>query len=1307
MQLSIDLFLAAHSDAEALRATVQSATESPVVEHVFILCPPSEEGAPQLSLENDRLAEKVRVLTADSLTSTKTLRLIAKHAKSRYVGLCLKPVSIQPAYRCFERFVRAADDAAATMIYANRYEKKGDSIEAHPTIDYQEGSVRDDFDFGAFYCLRTAIIRDFIDDEASSVRYRFAAPYALRLFVSRHGRIFHLPELLYTECETDLRRSGEKQFDYVRPSAREAQLECERACTHHLKEIGAWLAPNEYDELPKKPEAPASGNADEMGENVVASVIIPVRNRCRTIADAVKSALSQETDFAFNVIVVDNHSTDGTGEILASLAADSRVVVLSPERTDLGIGGCWDMAIRDAHCGTYAVQLDSDDLYSSPQTLQTIVDAFHRQGAAMVIGSYRMVDFSLNTLPPGLIAHKEWTADNGRNNALRINGLGAPRAFRTDVLRRIGFPNTSYGEDYALGLAISRHYKIGRIYDEVYLCRRWEGNSDAALSVDRVNANNLYKDALRTMEISARREMIRRWNHHATQDELLAFFDKQMTLWDEARQRFDDLREKILTRPLTFEDYSMTVQFNPCRIVSTAANVDKRALKKRPCFLCDNNRPAAQMDLPVEGDFHFLVNPFPILPKHFTIPTRRHQPQRLDVMLRALGKLAWAMPDFLFFYNGGRCGASAPDHAHLQAGERGVVPLERDWKFFENRLEKIYPLTTADETDLEEQGYLTSTVGLYLLRGYACPAFVLLGGKADGDYYLLHKLLSAIPVESGQSEPDLNLLAWRQAGGPANADSLVFVVFPRRKHRPDCYFAKDASQLLVSPGSLDMAGLIITPREADFKRITKERAAAILREVSFTESQMRGVARKLHRAPQPAGGVATDAMQIDGEPEVSVGILHDSHVRFTLVGKFMAKGIEAEGEQEAQVSDGGILWNGNLYSELTFSPTDEMGTFTIEGVTIGQQFHWERREAQTFKGTLHLIVDEDSLVVINRLPVEDYLTSVISSEMRATSSPELLKAHAVISRSWLFCQMKHRHTANARPSGNFFSFVRKDDESIKWYDREDHTLFDVCADDHCQRYQGITRSANPAVSDAIAATRGLVLLDNEGEICDARFSKCCGGVTERFSTCWDERDVNYLSPVRDADNADATAPAQDIDLSNEEAARQWILSMPEAFCNTTDHALLSQVLNDYDTETTPDFYRWRVDYTQEELTKILADKREEDFGGILDLQPVERGASGRLKRLRIVGTKKTMTIGKELEIRRSLSPTHLLSSAFIVERGALRPDGLPANFTLRGAGWGHGVGLCQIGAAVMSSRGYDFRHILAHYYKSAEVKKLY
>jgi SpoIID/LytB domain protein len=1180
------------------------------------------------------------------------------------------------------------------MVYSDRYEQRGAAVCPHPTIDYQPGSLRDDFDFGALTVWRTSLLVDFIASESAAPRYQVAALYALRLYVSRHGALFHLPERLYCEVEDDCRESGEKQFDYVNPAAREAQVEYERACTHHLKEIGGWLAPGEWDELPRP------GGDDAFP--VTASVIIPVRNRERTIADAVRSALSQEADFPYNVLVVDNHSTDRTSEILHQLATeDARLVVIRPETPDLGIGGCWDLAIRHPQCGAYAVQLDSDDLYSSPQTLATIVDVFRRQGVAMVIGAYRMVDFSLQTLPPGLIAHKEWTPENGRNNALRINGLGAPRAFRTDILRRIGFPNTSYGEDYALGLAFSRHYKMGRIYEELYLCRRWEGNSDAALSVERVNANNYYKDRLRTIELTARRRMLQQWNHAVSQDEVEAFFDKQMRLWEVARQRFEELTTQIQTRRLEEEDYQLTVQYNPCRIVSTSAQVDARTLKERPCFLCDNHRPAKQIDLPIEGDYHILINPFPILPHHLTIPTRRHRPQKLSVMLRGMMRVAWNMPDFIVFYNGGRCGASAPDHAHLQAGARGIVPLERDWKYYENRLEKIYPLTASDETDLEEQGYKASHVGIYLLQGYACPAFVLLGGRPDGDGYLLSKLMSALPIGRGHYEPDVNLLAWRQNGGPADDDSIVTIVFPRRKHRPDAYFATGAQQLLISPGALDMGGLLITPREEDFQKITPEKAVALLQEVTFTKEQMRQVARKLLHKVAGTKAVRDDKMPLDKEPEVSVGILRDSEVNFFIAGTFTAKGVEVTGAQTARVSDGGILWRDTLYSELTFCPASAAATFSIDAVTIGVDFHWQRRERQTFTGKLRLIVDEEKLIVINILPVEDYLTSVISSEMSATSAPELLKAHAVISRSWLFSQMQRRYSDGARPSGNFFSFVRKDDTCVKWYDREDHLLYDVCADDHCQRYQGITRAMNPAVREAIEATRGRVIVDADGAICDARFSKCCGGVTERFSTCWEDNDKPYLAPIYDTPEGAAA------DLSDEATAREWILHAPEAFCHTSDSALLQQVLNHYDHETTPDFYRWRVDYSQEELARLIAEKREEDFGAILDLQPVERGASGRLKLLRIVGTKKTMVIGKELEIRRSLSPSHLLSSAFVVEKGPAGPEGAPATFTLHGAGWGHGVGLCQIGAAVMSTKGYDYVRILGHYYHQADIKKLY
>ncbi len=1233
------------------------------------------------------------VLSAEKLGSTKLLRLVAGRASSRYVLLWLGRGKLRLGYRCVERMIQAAEDSGAVMVYSDYYDRlpaeEGNSVlRLHPVLDYQEGSLRDDFDFGNLWLVRTDTLQHFFQEDKVP-RLRFAAFYALRLFLSREGRFLHLPEALYEEDVTDMRRSGERQFDYVDPANREVQLECERVCTEHLHRIGAYLAPDEWEDLPN----------DTTAYPVEASVVIPVRNRVCTVADAVRSVLSQEADFSFNVIVVDNHSTDGTAECIRNLAVeDSRVVLLQPTRTDLGIGGCWDMAVRCEHCGRYAVQLDSDDLYSDATVLTRIVEAFHKQKAAMVIGAYRMVDFNLQTLPPGLIAHKEWTTENGRNNALRINGLGAPRAFRTDLLRRIGFPNTSYGEDYALGLAFSRHYRIGRIFDELYLCRRWEGNSDAALSVEKVNANNRYKDRLRTVELYARQEMNRRWNHAVCQEEVMAFFDRQLSIWEEARERFLDLDEKVRTKVLESEDYALAAQFNPCRIVSTVAKVDKKNLKKRPCFLCDRNRPVAQLDLPVEGHFHILVNPFPILPRHLTIPTRRHRVQEISVFLSSFNRMVWRMPDFLFFYNGGRCGASAPDHAHLQAGARGIVPLERDWTFYVNRLEKIYPLKTSEEADLQERGYTAKSVGLYLLRGYACPAFVLQGGCDGDDTFLLDKLMELLPVEEGCVEPDINLLAWRQSGGPADEDQVVMVLFPRRKHRPDCYYAEGRQQLLVSPGALDMGGLVITPREEDFERLTTRQVASILKEVTLSESQVEQIARKLHGGKVSRGLSRADERGglPEEEPEVSVGIMCEDKVTFVLNTNYIAKGQVVTGSQTAECRDGGILWNGNLYSSLTFHPESEDASFTLEDVTFGIRFHWERKEAQTFRGTLRLIVEEEKLVVINRLPVEDYLLSVISSEMKATSSIELLKTHAVVSRSWLFYQMRLRRQGNN--SGGFFSFVRKDDEYIRWYDREDHTLFDVCADDHCQRYQGITRATAANVAEAVKATRGVVLL-HDGEVCDARFSKCCGGITERFSTCWDDRDVSYLQPVRDA--IDETVPV----LDTEEAVDAWIRKAPDAFCNTEDHALLSQVLNDYDMETT-DFYRWKVTLSQAEMAELVRRNRDEDFGNILDLQPVERGDGGRLSKLRIVGSKKTLVIGKELEIRRTFSDTHLYSSAFVIDKDNI-VDGVPGSFTLTGAGWGHGVGMCQIGAAVMSEKGYEYQEILRHYYSEAEIKKIY
>lgn len=434
------------------------------------------------------------------------------------------------------------------------------------------------------------------------------------------------------------------------------------------------------------------------------------------------------------------------------------------------------------------------------------------------------------------------------------------------------------------------------------------------------------------------------------------------------------------------------------------------------------------------------------------------------------------------------------------------------------------------------------------------------------------------------------------------------------------------------------------------------------------------------------------------EPEISVGIVNAQEIHFTLNARFLAKGETVSGNQQVSFEEGGILWNGNVYRELTFTPLDEDSSFSLYDVTIGINFHWERQETQSFIGTLKLVVYEGKITAINILPAEDYLTSVISSEMNATSSLEFLKAHAVVSRSWLLAQIEKRK-AMSKKQGDFFSFVKTDTEYIRWYDREDHTIFDVCADDHCQRYQGITKATNQSVAVAVKATRGQVMM-YKNSICDARFSKCCGGITEEFDTCWENKKYPYLTAVRD-DKNDAAMP----DLTIEEEADKWIRSTPDGFCNTHDKHILSQILNNYDQETT-NFYRWKVRYTQEEIAELIRTNTKCDYGQIIDLIPVERGKSGRISKLKIVGTLKTLIIGKELEIRRMLSDTHLFSSAFVVDKGPQQDD-VPAWFELTGAGWGHGVGLCQIGAAVMGEKGYNYNDILLHYYKDADIRKLY
>ena len=453
----------------------------------------SQAGKTLSALRDSQLVDKV-VCLDEPVFKSETIRRIAAESKANYALVYTKTTTLELGYMALERLLQIAQDTEAGLVYADHYQVKGGELVKAPVIDYQKGSLRDDFDFGSVLFFDAAALKESV--QRMTETYQHAGLYDLRLKLSQRYALVHANEYLYSEVEEDNRKSGEKQFDYVDPRNRDRQIEMEKACTQHLKEIGGYLEPH-FEDIDFS-----------QGEfEVEASVIIPVRNREATIGAAIESVLRQQTKFKFNLIVIDNHSTDGTTEAIDAFKADGRVVHLVPERNDLGIGGCWNYGVNSTHCGKFAVQLDSDDLYKDEHTLQTIVDAFYEQKCAMVIGSYMMTDFDLNELPPGVIDHKEWTPDNGRNNALRINGLGAPRAFYTPVLRSIGLPNTSYGEDYAMGLNISRHYQIGRIYDVLYLCRRWGGNSDAALSIEKVNANNLYKDRIRTWELEARIRM--------------------------------------------------------------------------------------------------------------------------------------------------------------------------------------------------------------------------------------------------------------------------------------------------------------------------------------------------------------------------------------------------------------------------------------------------------------------------------------------------------------------------------------------------------------------------------------------------------------------------------------------------------------------------------------------------------------------------------------------------------------------------------------------------------------------------------
>ena len=735
-----------------------------------------------------------RYPSADMLSQT------VRDARGRWLFLVRGEQQVELLPGAERRWVQLAQAANAEIAYADRYMLSEGQLRPQPAIDYQRGALRDDFDFGALVLVDVEALAEFLDDAPA---YPYALCYAFRLWSAERVLPLHIREFLYTEQAVDLRKSGQKQFDYVDPRQRAVQQDMEAAVTAHLASLDALVNPLCLRSC--MPETDADFPCE-------ASVIIPVRNRVRTIEEAVRSALGQQTDFPFNILVVDNHSGDGTTEVLSRLAAeDARVVHIIPQSDLLGIGGCWDLAIRDSRCGKYAVQLDSDDLYKGSDTLQRIVDTFRQGGYAMVIGSYELCDFQLRPLPPGLIDHKEWTPANGANNALRINGLGAPRAFYVPVLRQIGVPNVSYGEDYALGLRISREWKIGRIYDSLYLCRRWEGNSDAALSPEKVGANNAYKDWLRTQELTARIEM----NADLLSDELLeTLFVEQLADWEEVSERYERLTD---VQVKTLGGSGLAVQHNPKRIGSTGAKLDPTTLAQRPCFLCSDNRPDEQVGVLCHGRYEVLVNPFPILPRHFTIASIAHQPQELSPdALNDLLSMAAHLSDYFLFYNGPTSGASAPDHLHFQAGMRGSVPLERDFGNYAPQL--------AD--------------GVTLLSTYAVPVFAIAADTIERSGTLLRRVIAAMRT-TPDAEPPMNVLAWREE------ERLITVVIPRAKHRPSCYFASGADQRLISPGAIDMAGLLIAPRAEDFAALTEDEALAILRECAISMEEAERIIQAL------------------------------------------------------------------------------------------------------------------------------------------------------------------------------------------------------------------------------------------------------------------------------------------------------------------------------------------------------------------------------------------------------------------------------------------------------------------------------
>ncbi len=819
------------------------------------------------------------------------------------------------------------------------------------------------------------------------------------------------------------------------------------------------------------------------------------------------------------------------------------------------------------------------------------------------------------------------------------------------------------------------------------------------------------------------------------------FINDQLSVWPMACANFRALRH-VAVREFSVGGLGVRAQFNPSRLGSSAAKTDSASLRERPCFLCPENRYPEQISLRFDGrkgkTYDILVNPFPVFADHVVVAFGTHTEQSIWKRFVDLLDLARTYPDFIFFYNGPKCGASAPDHHHFQGTKRGAMPLEND-------VDALLDGMSGGASD-EASGLASGTVSgpalewlvsaedaeLYHYGKFTTGIFVIRGVSVKSVSRLFYRLLDCAPRVEGDREPRFNLFVYCKSG-----EYRCIVVF-RRQHRSHHYFSTGADHLTMSPGCVDMAGLFIVPVAEDFEKLDSGLLESMLAEVSLSPEEDALVRWRLTRTQRT----------------VSVGIMSAPEIEFEVRS-------EGAGVRRAVWREGKIEYDGALFDELYFeakvpSTLFAEPSFVLHGVTIGKGFHWERTENQRFAGALKIIVEGDALTAVNVVGVEDYLLSVISSEMSAAASLEFLKAHAVISRSWIMARLEACEGAGVPACGAGEDVSRRveviDGEThiTCWYGRSQHMNFDVCADDHCQRYQGVQRAVGPNVRAAVDATWGEVLTFG-GEICDARFSKCCGGRMELFSTCWEDRDLPYLQALADTPGHREVGSCDSGEVSVEFSAETSEVAFGEAsgvtsgltcgeasvpvraFCDTRKRSVLSQVLNDYDRETT-DFYRWTVVYDRDEISALISERTGVDIGRLSVLEPVETGPSGRIRTLRIRGDKATVVVGKELEIRKVLSPSHLKSSAFTAvyldsdgnEVGVgdtafwagvgsgtccsgvgdrASGSGGWSRLLLRGRGWGHGVGLCQIGAAVMASEGSGYRAILSHYYPGTGLEK--